>query len=105
MPSDDLIRLESVTKEYWNGDVVTLALRGVDLTIPRGGLDVLIGPSGCGKTTTLNLVGGLDRANSGHVVVDGEDLTIYDESMLIQLPSSLTKLSSNLEHKYTRTFS
>jgi putative ABC transport system ATP-binding protein len=83
MPSDNLIRLESVTKEYRNGDVVTVALRGVDLTIPRGGLDVLIGPSGCGKTTTLNLIGGLDRANTGHVVIDGEDLTTYDEGRLI----------------------
>jgi putative ABC transport system ATP-binding protein len=84
MAADELIRLESVTKEYKSGDVVTKALRGLDLTIPRGEVAVLIGPSGCGKTTTLNLVGGLDQATAGHVVVDGQDLAAYDEGRLIQ---------------------
>jgi putative ABC transport system ATP-binding protein len=84
MPSQQIVRLDSVTKEYRTGEVVTPALRGLDLAIPGGDFVVLVGPSGCGKTTTLNLIGGLDHVSSGRVIVDGEDITRYDERKLVE---------------------
>jgi putative ABC transport system ATP-binding protein len=82
MSDDVLIRLESVTKDYVMGQVTVHALRGLGLSIPRGEFVVLLGPSGCGKTTTLNLIGGLDRPTQGSVIVQGEDITHYDEDRL-----------------------
>ena len=51
------------------------ALNDVSLEVPTGGLVALLGPSGCGKTTLLRIVAGLDRADQGHILFDGEDMT------------------------------
>ena len=51
------------------------ALNEVSLEVPSGGLVALLGPSGCGKTTLLRIVAGLDRADHGHILFDGEDMT------------------------------
>jgi putative ABC transport system ATP-binding protein len=74
-----LIQLLSVTKDYPMGEVTVQALRGVNLEICRGEFIVLLGPSGSGKTTALNLIGGLDRPTSGQILVDGQDITRYNE--------------------------
>jgi putative ABC transport system ATP-binding protein len=79
---EPLIRLEALTRYYRMGDVTVHALRGLDLLVDRGEFVVLLGPSGCGKTTTLNLIGGLDRPTGGSVIVDGEDISRYDEKQL-----------------------
>jgi putative ABC transport system ATP-binding protein len=79
---ETLIRLEALTRYYRMGDVTVHALRGLDLLVDRGEFVVLLGPSGCGKTTTLNLIGGLDRPTGGSVIVDGEDISRYDEKQL-----------------------
>jgi putative ABC transport system ATP-binding protein len=68
-----LASLRKVTKEYGT-TVRTVALRETTLDLHMGALTLLLGPSGSGKTTLLNLVGGLDRASAGNVVVDGQDL-------------------------------
>jgi putative ABC transport system ATP-binding protein len=81
---EPLIRLEAVTKNYQMGQVTVHALRGLDLEIAPGEFIVLLGPSGCGKTTTLNLIGGLDRPTSGHVIVQGQDIAGYDEGRLTE---------------------
>ncbi|MFO8099678.1 MAG: ABC transporter ATP-binding protein [Salinibacter sp.] len=75
-----LLRLDDVTKTYREGDAERAVLQGVSLTIDRGAFVVLMGRSGAGKSTLLNLVSGIDRPTSGHVVVDGTDLTALSET-------------------------
>ena len=70
-PETPLIELRGVTKVYREGDAERAVLRGVDATIRRGELCVLIGRSGSGKSTLLNLIGGIDVPTAGEVVVDG----------------------------------
>ena len=82
MISQHIIEMQAVTKNYPMGEVTVHALRGLDLAVARGEFIVLLGPSGSGKTTTLNLVGGLDRPSGGRLVVDGEAITGFNESLL-----------------------
>jgi putative ABC transport system ATP-binding protein len=72
----------NITKAYASGDVEVLALRGVDLDLYPGEMAVMLGPSGSGKSTLLNIIGGLDRATSGSVMFEGEDLTQFSERQL-----------------------
>jgi putative ABC transport system ATP-binding protein len=77
-----MISLRNVKKTYRRGGEVLTVPDGLDLEIPSGDFCALMGPSGSGKSTLLNLVGGLDRADSGHVEVDGEDLdSLYDREL------------------------
>jgi putative ABC transport system ATP-binding protein len=71
---DNVFRLEGVQKRYGDGEAAVLALRGVDLTVARGELIVLLGPSGSGKSTLLNILGGLDRPTAGHAWFGDLDL-------------------------------
>jgi putative ABC transport system ATP-binding protein len=73
-----MIRLARVTKTYRRGGETLTVLDRLDLEVGRGRFYALMGPSGSGKTTLLNLVGGLDRADSGDVVVAGQDLAALD---------------------------
>ena len=77
--TDVAIRLQGVRKTYGEGDVAVHALRGIDVDVRRGEFVVILGPSGSGKTTLLNVVGGIEPASSGRVVVDGRDLEDLDE--------------------------
>jgi putative ABC transport system ATP-binding protein len=61
------------------------ALRGVSVEVQRGEFVCLMGPSGSGKTTLLNIIGGLDDASRGHVIVEGENLVALSESKLARL--------------------
>ncbi len=75
-----LVELRSVTKAYREGDAERVVLRGVDATIRRGELCVLIGRSGSGKSTLLNLIGGIDVPTAGEIVVDGLPLARATEA-------------------------
>ncbi|HEX5136258.1 MAG TPA: ABC transporter ATP-binding protein [Planctomycetota bacterium] len=76
--SEPIIRLSGVTKSYRRGGETLRVLDHLDFDVPAGAFFALMGPSGSGKTTLLNLIGGLDRADSGDVVVAGEDLSALD---------------------------
>jgi putative ABC transport system ATP-binding protein len=75
MHQQPLVRLTDVTRTYPLGRVKVRALTGVSLDIDRGDFLALAGPSGSGKTTLLNLIGCIDKPDSGHVVIDGIDVT------------------------------
>lgn len=78
------IVFENVKKTYKVGDVEINASNGVDFNIEKGEFVVIVGPSGAGKTTILNLLGGMDKATSGKIIVDGKDVAMYDEKQLTQ---------------------
>ena len=68
------LRAEALTRSYGRGPTAVRALRGVDLEVRPGSLTLVRGRSGCGKTTLLNILGGLDRPDSGTVTLFGQDL-------------------------------
>lgn len=76
------IELNDVVKEYRNGEVVTRANDGINFEIEEGEFVVILGPSGAGKSTTLNIIGGMDQATSGEVILDGENIADYNEKEL-----------------------
>lgn len=76
------VQLENVVKTYTMGEVQINAVDGIDFTIEEGEFVVIVGPSGAGKTTVLNILGGMDTATSGSVVVDGEHIEEYSEKKL-----------------------
>jgi putative ABC transport system ATP-binding protein len=80
-----IIVIDQVHKSYLMGKEAVPALRGVSLEIQRGEFVCLMGPSGSGKTTLLNVIGGLDEASRGHVIVDGENLVSMSENQLAAL--------------------
>ncbi len=71
----ELIKVENVTRAYKTGNIETLALRGVSLSIQSGEFTALVGPSGSGKTTLLQILGCLDQPTSGKVWINGKDVS------------------------------
>jgi putative ABC transport system ATP-binding protein len=85
VPADGgILRCEDLRKVYRMGEVDVRALDGVDFTLHRGELLVLLGASGSGKSTLLNILGGLDVASSGRVFFRERDITHADEDELTQ---------------------
>ena len=72
---EDIAVAESLTKHFKSGPVTVKAVDGVSFRLPRGKIVALRGPSGCGKSTLLNLIGALDRPDSGQLNVDGVDVS------------------------------
>jgi len=72
--SETLVEVREAHRDFDTGKVVVRALRGLDLAVYEGDFMALVGPSGSGKTTLLNLIGALDTATAGQVVVFGQDL-------------------------------
>jgi putative ABC transport system ATP-binding protein len=69
-----MVEARGVDKSYEAGETRVRALRGVDLSIPRGEMVAVMGPSGCGKTTLLNCLSGLDGFDAGEVLIAGEPI-------------------------------
>lgn len=80
-----IMQLVDVWKAYRVGDIVTWALKGVNLSILRGEFIAIMGPSGSGKTTLLNIIGLLDRPTKGKVYIDGVDVSALPSDELARL--------------------
>ncbi|MFF3565040.1 ABC transporter ATP-binding protein [Streptomyces sp. NPDC002574] len=80
-----MVVVEDLVRTYGSGDTAVQAVRGVSFSVARGELVALKGRSGSGKTTLLNLIGGLDRPDSGIVRVDGTELAGLGERELLAL--------------------
>ncbi len=72
-----LLTAIDLCKFYGEGDTHVAALNDVSFSIEKGTLTVILGPSGAGKSTLLNLIGGMDTATSGFLIVDGENIVAY----------------------------
>jgi putative ABC transport system ATP-binding protein len=83
-----MYRLANITKDYPKGRGVVHALRGVSLEIGDGEWLSIQGPTGHGKSTLLQLLGGLDRATSGSLELDGRDLTRLGEGAMTKVRAS-----------------
>ena len=82
-----VIQVENATKLYKIGEVETRALNGVSLEIAKGEFTAIVGPSGSGKTTLLQLIGCLDRPDSGSVKINGQDVTRFNANQRADLRS------------------
>jgi putative ABC transport system ATP-binding protein len=128
MPSS-VVEVQSVSKSYHRDKVEIRVLSNLSLTIPEGDFVALMGPSGSGKTTLLNLIAGIDRPDSGQVIVAGTAVNTLGESQLakwrtrhigfifqfynllpvltaygnVELPLLLTKLSSKERREHVET--
>ena len=78
------IEFQDITKEYNTGGNAIFALKDASFSVEKGELAIILGASGAGKTTALNILGGMDTATSGHVMVDGSDITTYGKKQLTQ---------------------
>lgn len=78
------IEFKNVCKEYKMGEIIIKALDNTNFQIEKGELVVIVGPSGAGKTTALNILGGMDTATRGDVIVDGKNITNLKNKELIK---------------------
>ena len=77
-----IVELKKVSKIYKIGNHEFKALDDIELSLNKGEMIVILGPSGAGKSTLLNLIGGMDIPTKGSVIVNGEDISKYNENKL-----------------------
>jgi len=80
-----IIQADNLTKIYGKGETAVIALDHVNLNVDAGEFVAVMGPSGCGKSTLLHLLGGLDRATEGRVVIDGQVLSDLSDEKLAKM--------------------
>ncbi|MCX6305306.1 MAG: ABC transporter ATP-binding protein [Bacteroidetes bacterium] len=83
--NDEVIRLESIVKNYKIGTILVEALRAVSLVIRKNEFVALMGPSGSGKSTLMNILGCLDTPTSGNYLLNGEDVSKMDDNALAEI--------------------
>ena len=81
-----LIEFKNVSKIYKLGEVEIPALAGVDFAVDAGEFVVVLGASGAGKSTVLNILGGMDGASGGAVIVDDEDINVPSRKSRVCIP-------------------
>ena len=79
-----LVEFKNVYKRYKMGEVVINAVDGISFSVEEGEFAVVVGASGAGKTTVLNILGGMDSATSGEIMVRGKDVSRYTDRQLIE---------------------
>ena len=77
-----IVSLRGIVKEFMSGEELRRILNGIDLDVYEGELLVVLGESGCGKSTMLNIIGGMDKATSGSLLIEGKDFSDPSESEL-----------------------
>ena len=80
----DFVKLQDITKIYKMGEIKIRAADNISFSIDKGEFVVIVGPSGAGKTTVLNILGGMDTATSGTLLVDGDEITAYNSKRLTE---------------------
>ena len=80
--SANIVEVRNICKSYQRGEHTITVLNDISFDIARGEFLAIMGPSGSGKSTLLNLIAGIDRADSGSIVVNGEDITELSETEL-----------------------
>ena len=78
-----LVEFKDVKKYYTMGEVTIKAVDGISFEIEEGSFTVVVGSSGAGKTTVLNILGGMDSATSGSVIVGGKDISNFSDKELV----------------------
>ena len=84
MENQNFLQISGLKKSFGSGENRTEVLRGLDFTVAKGEICVLLGPSGSGKSTLLNIIGGIDSADSGYIMINGEKTVDMDEKTLTQ---------------------
>jgi len=84
MNNQNFLQISGLKKSFGSGENRTEVLRGLDFTVTKGEICVLLGPSGSGKSTLLNIIGGIDNADSGYIAINGEKTVDMDEKTLTQ---------------------
>lgn len=79
---NNYIQLKNVKKTYVIGEQKYNALDGIDISINQGEFVVILGPSGAGKSTLLNLLGGMDKATSGSIIIGEDDIAKFNDKQL-----------------------
>ncbi len=79
-----LLSLKNIHKSFRNGETSIEVLKGIDLDIEKGSVNVMLGPSGSGKSTLLNIIGAIEPIDSGSVVMQGETLEKMKEKALTE---------------------
>lgn len=78
----NFLEIHNIKKSYKTGDTVTEVLKGIDFSVEKGKICVILGPSGSGKSTLLNIIGGIDFADEGYISVAGEQTREMKEKEL-----------------------
>lgn len=78
------IEINNLCKSYKTEDIETIALKNANISLNKGEIGVILGPSGSGKSTLMNILGGLDGADSGEVIVDGINITKLSDNELVE---------------------
>ena len=84
MKNQNFLQISGLKKSFGSGENRTEVLRGLDFTVTKGEICVLLGPSGSGKSTLLNIIGGIDNADSGYIAINREKTVDMDEKTLTQ---------------------
>ena len=83
-----MIKIQNLNKSFKTQEVETLALNNISFKVDNAEFTAIMGPSGCGKSTLLNIIGMLDKPNSGSYEFNGEEVGNYNEKQYTELRKS-----------------